>query len=163
MYAAPRVPQAEDDRGLASDEAASEGVSKQVFTTYLCRTVDRGIAHPGDIAEAASLRYAWPPRPLRPQRACMQVYWESSWCLLCSAIPLPHSNYPLWDSLPPEIVDSGKLSRLQLEGVLYACSKHQQFLPSGERAGFFIGDGAGVGKGRQISGVILDNYARGRR
>ena len=30
-------------------------------------------------------------------------------------------------------------------------------------SGFFIGDGAGVGKGRQIAGVILDNYARGRR
>lgn len=30
-------------------------------------------------------------------------------------------------------------------------------------AGFFIGDGAGVGKGRQIAGIILDNYARGRR
>jgi len=34
--------------------------------------------------------------------------------------------------------------------------------------GLFIGcivagDGAGVGKGRQISGVILDNYVRGRR
>lgn len=30
-------------------------------------------------------------------------------------------------------------------------------------AGFFIGDGAGVGKGRQIAGIILDSYARGRR
>jgi hypothetical protein len=30
-------------------------------------------------------------------------------------------------------------------------------------AGFFIGDGAGVGKGRQVSGIILDNFARGRR
>lgn len=30
-------------------------------------------------------------------------------------------------------------------------------------AGFFIGDGAGVGKGRQIAGIILDNHARGRR
>ena len=27
----------------------------------------------------------------------------------------------------------------------------------------FIGDGAGIGKGRQIAGVILDNFARGRR
>ncbi len=36
-------------------------------------------------------------------------------------------------------------------------------MPDGERAGFFIGDGAGVGKGRQIAGVILDNLARGRR
>ena len=25
------------------------------------------------------------------------------------------------------------------------------------------GDGAGVGKGRQVSGIILDSYARGRR
>ena len=30
-------------------------------------------------------------------------------------------------------------------------------------AGFFIGDGAGVGKGRQIAGIVLDNFARGRR
>lgn len=51
----------------------------------------------------------------------------------------------------------------QLEGILYACSRHCELLPSGERAGFFIGDGAGVGKGRQIAGCILDNYARGRR
>jgi len=29
-------------------------------------------------------------------------------------------------------------------------------------AGFFLGDGAGVGKGRQIAGIIADNYARGR-
>jgi hypothetical protein len=35
-------------------------------------------------------------------------------------------------------------------------------LPSGVRAGFFIGDGAGVGKGRQISGIVCDNYCRGR-
>jgi hypothetical protein len=27
-------------------------------------------------------------------------------------------------------------------------------------AGFFIGDAAGVGKGRQVAGIILDNYAR---
>lgn len=29
--------------------------------------------------------------------------------------------------------------------------------------GFFIGDGAGVGKGRQIAGIVIDNYVRGRR
>ena len=27
----------------------------------------------------------------------------------------------------------------------------------------FTGDGAGVGKGRQIAGTIIDNWARGRR
>ncbi len=52
---------------------------------------------------------------------------------ICSAIPLPDSTYPLWDSLPEETVDKGKLSQLQLEGVMYACTKHQQFLPNGHR------------------------------
>jgi hypothetical protein len=36
-------------------------------------------------------------------------------------------------------------------------------LPSGERAGFFLGDGAGMGKGRQIAGVIFENFLRGRK
>ena len=31
------------------------------------------------------------------------------------------------------------------------------------RAGFFIGDGAGVGKGRTIAGIIYENYKRGRK
>ncbi len=53
--------------------------------------------------------------------------------ICCSAIALPKTDYPLWDTLPDALVDSGKLSQLQLEGVLYACTKHQQFLPSGER------------------------------
>lgn len=39
-----------------------------------------------------------------------------------SAIKLPHTDYPLFDSLPASVVDTGKLSELQLEGVLYACS-----------------------------------------
>jgi hypothetical protein len=86
----------------------------------------------------------------RPARACVR-----------SAVRLPPTSYPLWDSLPSSLIDSGKLSQLQLEGILYACTMHQHLLPTGERAGFFIGDGAGVGKGRQIAGTIIDNYARG--
>ncbi|WIA22798.1 hypothetical protein OEZ86_009751 [Tetradesmus obliquus] len=120
---------------VEEDFGSDEQISKQVFQTYECKSIGKGKPHAGDIAEPSSL----------------------------SAIPLPPSDYPLWDSLPPEVVEQGKLSQLQLEGVLYACSRHQQILPSGQRAGFFIGDGAGVGKGRQIAGVILDNYIRGRR
>ena len=44
----------------------------------------------------------------------------------------------------------------------FACARHQTILPDGQRAGFFIGDSAGVGKGRQISAVVLENVARGR-
>ena len=61
-------------------------------------------------------------------------------------------------SLPPPTYDvaacvlqCSQLSSLQLEGVLYACQRHLTLLPGGRRAGFFIGDGAGVGKGRQVS------------
>lgn len=33
----------------------------------------------------------------------------------------------------------------------------------GKRAGFLIGDGAGVGKGRTIAGIIFENYVKGRK
>ncbi|EFN59033.1 hypothetical protein CHLNCDRAFT_137726 [Chlorella variabilis] len=58
------------------------------------------------------------------------------------------------------LVDS--LSALQLESVVYACQRHLQMLPDGSRGGFFIGDGAGVGKGRTIAGLILENWQQGR-
>lgn len=108
-------------------EAVRRRLRLQVFATYNCRSLDGlgAVPHPGDIAEPASL----------------------------AAIPLPPSAYPLAAALPPDIISSGKLSALQLEGVLHACSKHLSWLPSDERAGFFIGDGAGVGKGRQIAGA----------
>ena len=61
-----------------------------------------------------------------------------------SAVRLPANNYPLWDALPSEVVNS-KLSSLQLEGVISACNMHQRILASGERAGFFIGGAAGGG------------------
>lgn len=37
------------------------------------------------------------------------------------------------------------------------------FFPEGKRAGFLIGDGAGVGKGRTIAGIIFENYLKGRK
>jgi len=36
-------------------------------------------------------------------------------------------------------------------------------LADGTRAGFLIGDGAGVGKGRTVAGIIYENYLRGRK
>jgi hypothetical protein len=73
---------------------------------------------------------------------------------------------PLRDAFGDYIVKGGLLSSLQLEGVLYACQRHTRFLPGAgtpTRAAFFLGDGAGVGKGRQMAAVILDNFARGRK
>uniref|UniRef100_A0A2I3GHQ2 Protein strawberry notch homolog 2 n=1 Tax=Nomascus leucogenys TaxID=61853 RepID=A0A2I3GHQ2_NOMLE len=75
-----------------------------------------------------------------------------------SSVPPPDITYTL--ALPS---DSGALSALQLEAITYACQQHEVLLPSGQRAGFLIGDGAGVGKGRTVAGVILENHLRGRK
>ena len=54
------------------------------------------------------------------------------------------------------------LSALQLEAVTYACQRYELTLQDGCRAGFFIGDGAGMGKGREIAGLLAENWLQGR-
>lgn len=66
-------------------------------------------------------------------------------------------------SIPEEIIDRGLLSALQLEAIVYASQQHEVVLADGSRAGFLIGDGAGVGKGRTIAGIIYENYLLGRK
>lgn len=66
-------------------------------------------------------------------------------------------------SIPDETIKSGALSALQLESITYASQQHEHLLPDGSRAGFLVGDGAGVGKGRTIAGVIFENYLKGRK
>ncbi|XP_074041916.1 protein strawberry notch isoform X2 [Leptinotarsa decemlineata] len=66
-------------------------------------------------------------------------------------------------SIPDETIRGGHLSALQLESITYASQAHEHILPDGSRAGFLIGDGAGVGKGRTIAGIIFENYLKGRK
>ncbi|CAJ1959811.1 unnamed protein product [Cylindrotheca closterium] len=58
-----------------------------------------------------------------------------------------------------ELAQKGALSPLQLESVLLAIQRHNRKLDQ-MRAGFFIGDGAGVGKGRQIAAILRDSFCR---
>lgn len=141
--------------GVVDDEAnkiIGESVSetlRETFSEYVCMSsvidmfggeecggLQRGVAqpHPGNISEAGSL----------------------------SSVVLPKTRYPLQESIPREIIVSGSLSQLQLESVLYACHQHCKVV-AGQRCGFFLGDGTGVGKGRQIAAIIFDNICRGRR
>ncbi|XP_060641049.2 protein strawberry notch homolog 2 isoform X1 [Anolis sagrei] len=78
-----------------------------------------------------------------------------------SSVPPPDITYTL--SLPESIADNGRLSALQLEAITYGCQQHEVLLPNGQRAGFLIGDGAGVGKGRTVAGIIFENYLKGRK
>ncbi|XP_014483079.1 PREDICTED: protein strawberry notch-like isoform X2 [Dinoponera quadriceps] len=66
-------------------------------------------------------------------------------------------------SIPEETIRSGSLSALQLESITYASQQHEHLLPDNTRAGFLIGDGAGVGKGRTIAGIIFENYLKSRK
>ena len=72
---------------------------------------------------------------------------------------MPKATYV--PKLPAEVVKNN-LSDAQMVTVTYAGQAHEQKLPDGRRKGFFIGDGTGVGKGRQIAGIILDNFMQGR-
>ena len=126
----------EEDQRQAEDEE-----NEDLFAEYEPLHYDRGQPHPTDAVETTSLSFA----------------------------DAPPISYEL--SLPPSLLKpktpanplGGALSRLQLETVAYACQRHEAFLPSGERAGFFLGDGVGLGKGRQLAGLLLENHRRGRR
>lgn len=78
-----------------------------------------------------------------------------------SAVSAPNVTYKL--HLPKELVTSGKLSDAQLESITYAHQAFQQHLADGKRKGFFLGDGTGVGKGRQICGTILESFQNGQK
>lgn len=99
--------------------------------------------------------------------------------LAMGSITAPQPTYiPV---LPTRLVDGRILSNAQLETVIYAGSAFArdlpgQFQPAEEglsltpseagatyRTGFFLGDGTGAGKGRQVAAVILDQWLRGSR
>lgn len=58
---------------------------------------------------------------------------------------------------------SPKYLKEQINYQHFHFQQHETFLPNGDRAGFLIGDGAGVGKGRTIAGIIYENYLLSRK
>lgn len=78
-----------------------------------------------------------------------------------SSVPPPNITYTV--SIPDSTINNGLLSALQLEAIIYSCQQHEVILQNGQRAGFLVGDGAGVGKGRTVAGIILENYLNGRK
>lgn len=105
----------------------------ETYADYMPLKLKIGVKHPDPVVETASLSSVHPP----------EVWYRLA--------------------IAEDVIDSGKLSALQLEAITYACQQHEQFLKDGTRAGFLLGDGAGVGKGRTLAGIIHENYLLGRK
>ncbi|XP_051894254.1 protein strawberry notch homolog 2-like [Pristis pectinata] len=117
----------------SDDEEPEELGHAETYADYVPSKSKIGINHPDRVVETSTL----------------------------SSVPPPNIRYTL--CLPPLTISNGSLSALQLEAIIYACQQHEVLLENNHRAGFLIGDGAGVGKGRTVAGIIYENYIRGRK
>jgi hypothetical protein len=141
----------------ATEDAASARLSDAIYETFRLQAIDIPGAepHPTKLVQSAAMASVAPPKPsYRPK-------------------------------LPAAILRDGLLSDAQLETLIYAGEAHGAYLAgswtvdeTGDmvsaapddaadairfRRGFFLGDGTGAGKGRQSAGILLDNWAQGRR
>jgi P-loop containing NTP hydrolase pore-1/C-terminal domain on Strawberry notch homologue len=113
---------------------------------------------PDDLEPSGNLFVSYVPAKLRGGRPHPAVIVESA---SMAAVTPPDITYK--PHLAAEIIREGLLSDIQLERVIYAGQRHEQRLPDGSRAGFFVGDGTGVGKGRVLAGIIADNWNQNRQ
>ncbi len=140
-------------------QAPNEELQDCLYETYTPQSVeiDGAKAHPTPLVQSAAMASVAPPKP--------------------TYVP----------DLPQRLITEGVLSDAQLESIIYAGEAHNNVLPgswtinqhydlAGEseidadahirsvqfRQGWFLGDGTGCGKGRQVAGIILDNRLKGR-
>ena len=59
--------------------------------------------------------------------------------------------------IPQSLIESGKLSDIQLEFIAGAGQAHEQIMPDGQRAGILCGDGIGIGKETEQAAITHDN------
>lgn len=159
IYATTEFPDAEPVNYSAKPEMAAESVedlADSIFESYSPQriVVEGAREHPSKLCESAAMSSVKPPMP---------------------------TYKPL---LPPRLITEGILSEAQLESIIYAGEAHSQYLngvfmidselesahwsdrnveAKRFRRGWFLGDGTGTGKGRQVAGIIADNWARGRK
>ncbi|HXZ16610.1 MAG TPA: strawberry notch family protein, partial [Roseiarcus sp.] len=136
---------------------AGDVLSAGLYEPYAVQsiTIDGAKPHPTTLVQSAAMASVAPPKPSYR----------------------PH--------LPKSVIESGLLSDAQCESVIYAGEAHSSLLAGSFlvderfdtvsvapddaeavvrfRRGYYLGDGTGAGKGRQVAGVVLDNWLKGRR
>jgi len=140
--------------------APSALLEDTLYERYMPQSVQVAQAkdHPSKLVQSAAMASIAPPKPSYQPHLC------------------------------PSLVTEGKLSEAQLESIIYAGEAHQRVLVQDHclnhthdfateadkhgdkpvrtvrfRQGWFLGDGTGCGKGRQVAGIIMDNRAKGRK
>ncbi len=137
--------------------AAGHGhLSESIYEGYALQSIHIPGAppHPTKLVQSAAMASVAPPKPtFRPR-------------------------------LPSIVTERGLLSDAQLESLIYAGDAHAAFLAGAWtvdetfdvvsaapddaeasvrfRRGWMLGDGTGAGKGRQVAGILLDNWCQGR-
>ena len=133
--------------------------------------------------QTSAVFQAWQPGAIHiPQASPHPSTLAESIAMTSIRPPMP-SYKP---QLPTALITEGVLSAAQLETVVHAGEAHEVILPQhfyldkdkGDdmlfkceeedegfqlRKGYFLGDGTGAGKGRQVAGIILDNWHQQRR
>ena len=136
---------------------SSTRLTASLYEGYALQTIHipGAAAHPTKLVQSAAMAAVAPPRPAYR----------------------PH--------LPPCLLSARILSDAQCESIVYAGEAHAGHLAGSctvdetydlvsaapdnaanavrFQRGWFLGDGTGAGKGRQVAGIILDNWLKGRR
>jgi hypothetical protein len=169
------------------------GAARPLFQALLPSALTPPVRRSAANSNAAPLDYKVLETPRPSENAAgIYVPWRLARIAFESATPHPDElveSVAMTSVLPPAptyqplLQDraTSALSDAQLETIILAGEAFERDLPgrfrpneAGDllieteagnvyRTGFFIGDGTGVGKGREVAGCILDQWNRGRR